>query len=159
MGGPGTLRDLSSFPTSFLRRRWASAGPKRSGPGSHGGWTSGRGVSMRVWWGKPRLKGPPGRAGPPQAKKSSMRWYPGVIITQCCLVSSFKTFTRQPTGRGEGVSSRITNARKPGDRLQRSSGKITRTCVSPLFKTPHAQPSRSMRRFRKQYPSTSWNMT
>ena len=41
----------------------------------------------------------------------------------------------QPTGRGEGVSSRTTNALKPGDQFQRSSGRITQICGLPLWKT------------------------
>ena len=40
--------------------------------------------------------------------------------------------TGKLAGRGEGVSSRRTNEIKPGDRLQRSSGRSTLTCVSPL---------------------------
>ena len=32
--------------------------------------------------------------------------------------------------RGD-ISSRVTNAPKPGDQLQRSSGRSTRTCMSP----------------------------
>ena len=47
--GVGTPRDPSSLPTSFSRRRWASATQERSGPGSRGAWTSGRGASRRVW--------------------------------------------------------------------------------------------------------------
>ena len=64
----------------------------------------------------------------------------------------------QPGG-GKGVSSRGTNARKPGDRLQMSSGRSIRTCVSPPLKTLCAQPLRSMRMYLKQYPSTSRRMT
>ena len=47
--GVGTPRDPLSSPTSFLKIRWASAGPKRSRPVSPGGWTSGRGVSLQAW--------------------------------------------------------------------------------------------------------------
>ena len=47
----------------------------------------------------------------------------------------------QLTGRGKGVSSRMTNAQKPGDQLQRSSGRSTRTYVSPPWKTLRAQHS------------------
>ena len=60
---------------------------------------------------------------------------------------------------GGGVSSRMTNAQKLGDRLQRSFERSTRICMSPLWKTPRAQPSRTMRRCRKRYPSTSRRMT
>ena len=84
-----------------------------------------------------------------------MRRLPGAITTQCCLVSYNMPSVGKLTGRGEGVSSRMTNAQKPGDQLQRSSGKITGTCVSPPWKTPHAHPLRSMRRCQKQYPYTS----
>ena len=48
---------------------------------------------------------------------------------------------RQATDREGGVvSSQTTNALKPGDRLQRSYGRSTRTCRSPLWKTSRAQP-------------------
>ena len=48
---------------------------------------------------------------------------------------------------------------KPGDRLHRSSERSTQICVSPLWKTPRAQPSRSTRKYPKRYPSTSRRMT
>ena len=37
---------------------------------------------------------------------------------------------------GGGVFSWMTNARKPGDQLQRFSRKIIRACVCPPWKTP-----------------------
>ena len=55
---------------------------------------------------------------------------------------------------GEGTSFRMTNAQKPGDQLQRYSGRSTQICGFPLWKTPHAQPLRSMRTCPKRYPST-----
>ena len=60
------------------------------------------------------------------------------------LGSSGRPSVGQPTGRGEGVSSQMTNALKPGDRLQRSSGRITRTCMSPRLK-PHVRSLRGVR--------------
>ena len=60
---------------------------------------------------------------------------------------------------GGGVSSRMTNALKSGDRLQRSSGRSTWTCGSPTWKIPRAQHSRSMGKCSKWYPSTSRRMT
>ena len=65
-----------------------------------------------------------------------MRWYPGATTTQCCLESSGRPSVGKPTGRGEGVSSWMTNARKPGDRLQRFSRRSTRTCMSPPVENP-----------------------
>ena len=59
----------------------------------------------------------------------------------------------------EGVSSRTTFALKPGDRLQRSSGRSTPTCVPPPWKSPRAQPSRSTSKYPKRYPSISRRMT
>ena len=157
--GVGTLRYSSSYTTSFLRRRWASAGPERSGPGSFGAWTSGRGVYTRVWWGVSRWKGLPERAGlPPAASRRTKSW-PGVTTTQCCLISFGRLSAGPPTGRGGGVSSQTTNARISGDRLQRSSGRSTRTFMSHLCKTPRVQPSGSMRKYPKRYPSTSRMMT
>ena len=50
---------------------------------------------------------------------------------------------------GGGVSYWTTNAQKSGDQLQRSSGRSTHTCVSPPWKIPRVQPSRSMGRCRK----------
>ena len=46
--GVGTQRDPLSSPTSSSRRRWASVGTEKSGHGSPGGRTSGRGVSMQA---------------------------------------------------------------------------------------------------------------
>ena len=68
----------------------------------------------------------------------------GASMRLCSQESSARPSVGQPTGRGEGVSSRMTNAIKLGDRLQMSSGRSTRTCVSPLWKTLHVQPLRSM---------------
>ena len=62
---------------------------------------------------------------------------------------------RQPTWRGGGVSSWMTNAQKPGDQLQRVSGRSIRTCVPPPWKIPRAQTLRIMGRCRKRYPLTS----
>ena len=59
---------------------------------------------------------------------------------------------------GGGVSSQMTNAPKPGNGLQSSSGRCIRKCACPPWKTPRAQPSRSMGKFPKEYPSTSRNM-
>ena len=145
---------------SLLQRRWASAGPERSGLEKRGGWTSGRGVSTRAWWGTPRQKGPPGRVGPPAVgrRRRRRRQYPGVTTTQCCRVISGRLSARQLTGRGESVSSQMTNAQKPGDRLQRSSGKSTRTCVSPPWKIPCVQPSMNISSCRKRYPLTYQRM-
>ena len=42
-------------------------------------------------------------------------------MTHYCLESLGRPSVGQPTGREEGVSFRMTNALKPGDRLQRSS--------------------------------------
>ena len=56
---------------------------------------------------------------------------------------------------GGGVSGWRTNEPKPVDRLQKSSGRITRTYVSHPWKIPFAQHSRSMRTYPKWYPSTS----
>ena len=61
-----------------------------------------------------------------------------VSTRQCSQESSGRLFVGEPTGRGGGVSSQMTNARKPGDRLQMSSGRSTWTYVSPLWKTPRA---------------------
>ena len=52
-------------------------------------------------------------------------------MTQCWMVSFGRISVRPPTGRGEGVSSRTTNALKPGDRLQRSYRRSTQTCICP----------------------------
>ena len=54
---------------------------------------------------------------------------------------------------GEGVSSWMTNALKPGNQLQRLFGRIIRTCMSPLWKTLHVQPLRNMGKCPKRYPS------
>ena len=140
----GTLRDPSSSPTLVLRRRWASVGKRRSRPGSTGRWTSRRGVSTRACWGMPRWKGPPGREGPPVEGRRKTRPWQETAMPILCLVSLRRTSVGQMAERGEGASSRTTNAQKPGYRLQRSSGRSTRTCVSPLWKPPRAQPSRSM---------------
>ena len=94
----------------------------------------------------------------PEARRRTKPW-PGATTTQCCLVSSGRPSVGQPTGRGEGVSSQTTNAQKPEDRLQRSSGRITHTCGSPHVKKTRVQPSRSMRKYPRWYPSTSRRMT
>ena len=63
------------------------------------------------------------------------------------LLGKLRKAVRRETDReGEGASSRMTNARKPGDRLQRFSGRSIRTCMSPPWKNLHAQPSSSMRK-------------
>ena len=157
--GVGTLRYPSSSPTSFLQRRWASVVKRRSGQGSPGGWTSGRGVSMRAWWGISRWEGLPGRARPPVDKKRRMIPWQEAITTLLCLVSLGRPSVSQPTGSWEGVSSRMNNTRRPGDRLQRSSRRSIQTYMTPPWKFPHVQPSRIMRTCPKRYPSTSPRMT
>ena len=74
-------------------------------------------------------------------------------------VSSARPSVGKLKGRGEGVSSRMTNAPKPGDQLQRSSGRSTRTWGLPPWKASRARPSRSMRTYPKRYPSTSGRIT
>ena len=88
-----------------------------------------------------------------------MSHYPEATMTRYCLVIRGRPYNEQTTGRGEGVSSRMTNALKPGDRLLRFSGKSTRTRESPPWKIPRAQPSRSTGRCCKRYPSNSRRMT
>ena len=66
-------------------------------------------------------------------------------MTRYFLVSSRRPSAGKPIGRGEGVSSRTTNALKPGYRLQRFSRRITRTCMSPLWKIMCAQSLSSTR--------------
>ena len=123
--GVGTPRDPPSSPTSLSQRCWVSAGTKRSGPGLPGACNSGRGVCKQAWWGPPRRKEPPGRAGPPLAAKMRTTPWPGITMKLYCLVSFGRPSVGQLTGRGWGVSSRTTNARKPGNRLQRSSRRNT----------------------------------
>ena len=147
------------MPTLSSQRRWVYTRPGRSGRGSPGRWISGRGVSMRYWWGMTRHKGPPGKEETPALGRRRTRRYPKATMTRCCMVSFSRLSARPPTGRGEGVSSQITNVPKPGGRLQRSSGRITQTCVPPPWKIPHAQLSRSTERCRKHYPSTSQRMS
>ena len=53
-------------------------------------------------------------------------------MTRYCLVSLGRPSLRQPTGRGEDVSSQMTNALRPGDQLQRFSGRSTRTRETPM---------------------------
>ena len=88
-----------------------------------------------------------------------MRRSPRASTRHFCLVSSSKPSVGQPTGRGEGVSSRTTSALKLGDQFQRSSKRITWTCVSPPWKILCAQPLRSMGKYSKRYPSTPQRMT
>ena len=57
-----------------------------------------------------------------------MTWY--------CMVSFGRLSVEQPTGRGEGVSFRITNAQKPGDQFQSFSRRSIRTCMPPPVETP-----------------------
>ena len=52
--------------------RQATVGLSKSWRGSPGGWTSGRGVSMRAWCGMTRQKGVPERAGVPVAGRRGM---------------------------------------------------------------------------------------
>ena len=66
---------------------------------------------------------------------------------------------RAPDRQGGGVSSRMINALKPGYRLQSSSGRSTRTCMFPPWKTLRVQPLSSTRTYPKRYPSTSRRMT
>ena len=68
-----------------------------------------------------------------------------VTMKLCCRVRSDRPSARKPTGRGEGFSSQTKNAIILGNWLQRSSGRITRTCDSPPWKIPSAQTLRSMR--------------
>ena len=64
-----------------------------------------------------------------------MMW-PRVSTILCSQESSGRLSVRQPTGRGEGVSSWMTNAPKPGDRLQMSSGRSTQIYGSHPWKIP-----------------------
>ena len=66
------------------------------------------------------------------------------------LYGKLRQDVRRATDR-EGVSSQATNAQKPDAWLQRSSGRSTQICVSPPWKNPLAQASRSMRRCQKRY--------
>ena len=84
---------------------------------------------------------------------------PGAFTRQCSRGSSGRPSVRQPTGRREGVSSRMTNALKLGEWLQRSSVRSTQIQGLPPWKTPRAHPSRSMRTCPKWYPSTSQRIT
>ena len=112
-----------------------------------------------AWWGAPRRKGLPARAGPPSAIRRRKTPWPGVSTRQCSQESSGRPSVGQPTRRGEGVSFQRTNALKPGDRLQKSSGRSTRTCVSPPWKTPRVKLLRSKRTYPKRYLLTSRKMT
>ena len=76
----------------------------------------------------------------------------GAFLRQCYRESSARPSVGKPTGRGEVVSSQMTNARKPGNRLQRFSGRITWTRESSPWKILFSQPSISMGRCLKQYP-------
>ena len=63
------------------------------------------------------------------------------------LSGKLRQTVRRATDRQRGgASSRRTYAQKPGNRLQRSSGRSIRTCVSPLCKNLCVQPSRIMGR-------------
>ena len=53
-------------------------------------------------------------------------------MTRYCLVSFGRLSIRKPTGREEGVSSQMINVQKLDDLLQRSSGRSTQTCESPV---------------------------
>ena len=91
---------------------------------------------MLAWWGTPRRKGLPAREKSPSAVRRRTTPWPGVYTRQCSWEISGRPSAGQPTGREEGVSSRRNNAPKPSDRLQRSSGRSTRTCVSPPVENP-----------------------
>ena len=83
---------------------------------------------------------------------------PGVTMTRYFLVRFSRLSVGPQTGRGEDVSSRTTNAQKLGNQLQSYSGRNTPTRLSLPWKIPHAQPSRSMRKYQKRNPSTSQRM-
>ena len=70
------------------------------------------------------------------AGKRRKRLWQEANMTLWCLVSLGRPSTGQPEGMGEIISSWITNARKTGDRLQRSSGRSIQTCVSPPVENP-----------------------
>ena len=88
-----------------------------------------------------------------------MRRYPEATMTRYFLVRSGRPSVSQPTGRGEGVSSCMTNSQRPFNRLLRFSRRITQTRESPMWKILRAQPSRSTGRCRKRSPLTSRRMT
>ena len=57
------------------------------------------------------------------------------------LSGNMRQAVRQATNReGEGVSSRLNNEQRPGDRLQRFSGRSIKKCMSPPWKIPCDQP-------------------
>ena len=56
-------------------------------------------------------------------------------MTRYFLVSPVRLSVGQQTGRGEGVSSWMTNSQRLGDRLQRFSGRINRICKPPCGKS------------------------
>ena len=64
-----------------------------------------------------------------EEKDNSVAW----SCHDTVLSSKLRQAVLRATDRegGGGVSSRMTNALKSGDRLQRSSGRSTPTCVSP----------------------------
>ena len=63
------------------------------------------------------------------------------------------------TGREGGVVYLWMNeALRPGDQLQRSSGKNTCTYKSPPWKIPRMQPSENTRNYLKRYPLISSRM-
>ena len=102
--------------------------------------------------GDAEAEGLPERAGLPLAARRRTRLSQGATMARYCKVRYVRLSFEQPTERGEGVPSQMTNAQKTGDRLQRSSGRSTPTCVPPPWKTPRVQPARSFRKYPKQYP-------
>ena len=60
----------------------------------------------------------------------------GVFTRKCSRGSSASPSVGQPTGKGEGASSRGKNAQKPGYRLQMSSGRSIRALRVPPAKNP-----------------------
>ena len=84
---------------------------------------------MRAWWGMQMRKGQAEMAGPPVEGRRRTRTCKEAITTMFCVVSLGRPSVGQPTGRGEGVSSQTTNARKTGDLLQRFSRRSTREYV------------------------------
>ena len=72
------------------------------------------------------------------------------------LLGKLQQAVCQETDRSyRGVSYLGISALILGDRLQRSSRRITLTYMYPQWKPPRAPPSSSMRTYPKWYPSTS----
>ena len=69
---------------------------------------------MLAWWETPRRKGLTVRAGPPSAVMRRTTPWNRDSMRLCSQESSGRPSVGQPTGRGEGVSYRMTNAQKTG---------------------------------------------